>query len=267
MATSSSCAEVIKITKCVDNELERDLVFCPSDEADWIHLIRNEKDRFDRDHDLGGLALAKVWGLASIGHWIAACITLHPGDMVEYMTAADERAYIIMASMIKETDDMIPWARKQCALALYPFAPNYKGPDYSLLTEQTKRGNEKVVQWIIYSVGPDTNVSHDRLSRQIVRAAWHDIQMFKDHNFNSPSGILENPYEIPKDAIRSSIEWLVPENDSLIARGAISSSDLPELQEQCIICDASIPWTVGTAQCGGGHLFSKHLSAASLVWL
>lgn len=267
MAASSSCAEVIQITKCVDVDkgFDRDLVFCPSDEADWVHLIRNEKDRFDREHDLGGLALAKVWGLASIGHWVAACITLHPGDMVEYMATADEKACIIMASTIKEADDMIPWARQECSLALYPFASNYRGPDYSRLQEQRKRGTESIIQWIVCSVGRNTKVSKDRLSRQIVRAAWHYIQIFKNHNSDSPTEVLENPYNIPKDAIRNSIEWLVPENDSLIERGEISSADVPELLEQCIICDAFIPWKIGTARCEGGHLFSKYLLAVLLV--
>lgn len=39
----------------------------------------------------------KTWGLASANGYIAACITLHPGDMPEYVTPAQERATVVFS--------------------------------------------------------------------------------------------------------------------------------------------------------------------------
>ncbi|KAL8636918.1 MAG: hypothetical protein Q9228_005747 [Teloschistes exilis] len=50
---------------------------------------------FDQHHDLGGLAFSKTWGVASWGSYVAACITFHPGDMVEYIMPAGERCHIV----------------------------------------------------------------------------------------------------------------------------------------------------------------------------
>ncbi|KAL9577419.1 MAG: hypothetical protein Q9212_006375 [Teloschistes hypoglaucus] len=50
---------------------------------------------FDQHHDLGGLAFSKTWGLASWGSCVAACITFHPGDMVEYTMPSAERCHIV----------------------------------------------------------------------------------------------------------------------------------------------------------------------------
>ena len=40
----------------------------------------------------------KTWGLASLDHYVAACITLHPGDMPEYYIPSQERAIIVFSA-------------------------------------------------------------------------------------------------------------------------------------------------------------------------
>ncbi|KAL8632973.1 hypothetical protein Q9189_001227 [Teloschistes chrysophthalmus] len=58
---------------------------------------------FDQHHDLGGLAFSRTWGLASWGSYVAACITFHPGDMVEYIMPSSERCHIVF--MKEDADD------------------------------------------------------------------------------------------------------------------------------------------------------------------
>ncbi|KAL8789150.1 MAG: hypothetical protein Q9195_006971 [Heterodermia aff. obscurata] len=66
----------------------------------------------DRQENLGGLSLMKSWGLASIPQdgLVTACISLHPGDMPEYVTPALEKSVIVFASDISEDrTETFPW--------------------------------------------------------------------------------------------------------------------------------------------------------------
>ncbi|OJJ54242.1 hypothetical protein ASPSYDRAFT_161355 [Aspergillus sydowii CBS 593.65] len=66
--------------------------------APWNGQVEDIRERFDIDRDLGGLAIARVWGLASIHGLVAAVVTLHPGDMVEYRTNAEERLTVLFST-------------------------------------------------------------------------------------------------------------------------------------------------------------------------
>ena len=66
----------------------------------------------DRQENLGGLSLMKSWGLASIPQdgLVTACISLHPGDMPEYVTPSLEKSVIVFASDISEDrTETFPW--------------------------------------------------------------------------------------------------------------------------------------------------------------
>lgn len=56
------------------------------------------QNRYDRRNELGGLSYIKTWGLASLDRYVAACITLHPGDMPEYYIPSQERAIIVFSA-------------------------------------------------------------------------------------------------------------------------------------------------------------------------
>lgn len=67
------------------------------------------RTKYDVENDLGGLALAKVWGVASCKSLVAACFTLHPGDMVEYIQTAEERATVVFSYTDENrNDDLLP---------------------------------------------------------------------------------------------------------------------------------------------------------------
>ncbi|EQL38369.1 hypothetical protein BDFG_00721 [Blastomyces dermatitidis ATCC 26199] len=65
--------------------------------ADLHSQIEGFRSRFDLDHDLGGMSVARIWGMTSHRGWVAACFTVHPSDMVEYITTARERSRIVFA--------------------------------------------------------------------------------------------------------------------------------------------------------------------------
>lgn len=56
------------------------------------------QNRYDRRNELGGFSFMKTWGLASLDRYVAACITLHPGDMPEYYIPSQERAIIVFSA-------------------------------------------------------------------------------------------------------------------------------------------------------------------------
>lgn len=66
----------------------------------------------DRQENLGGLSLMKSWGLASIPQdgLVTACVSLHPGDMPEFITPSLEKSVIVFASDISEDrTETFPW--------------------------------------------------------------------------------------------------------------------------------------------------------------
>lgn len=71
------------------------------------------RDRFDRREEFGGLSNMKTWGIAALGGYIAACITLHPGDMPEYVIPSQERSTIVFSthglSDPSSKRDFFPW--------------------------------------------------------------------------------------------------------------------------------------------------------------
>lgn len=85
-----------KWTTCADTSLQSRMSDC--------------RMGFDNVHDLGGLSVMKTWGLASLGGYIAACVTVHPGDMVEYTTTSLERSTILFGQ-VDDKERRFPWER------------------------------------------------------------------------------------------------------------------------------------------------------------
>ncbi|KAK2795098.1 hypothetical protein FQN51_000516 [Onygenales sp. PD_10] len=83
--------------------------------TDLHHQIESFRSRFDLDHDLAGMSQATTWGLATCNGWLAACFTLHPTDMIEYITTAKEHATVVFAPPHQTIDGQVqvdlgfPW--------------------------------------------------------------------------------------------------------------------------------------------------------------
>ncbi|KAF2478038.1 uncharacterized protein BDR25DRAFT_275721 [Lindgomyces ingoldianus] len=67
----------------------------------WRTQIHENQVYFSANHDLGGNANAKTWGLSSspLGDFVACCFTLHPTDMIEYITPSERRSTIAVSNM------------------------------------------------------------------------------------------------------------------------------------------------------------------------
>lgn len=68
----------------------------PNDD-DLRKKMEEARMEFDSKHSLGGNSIIREWGFASSDTHHAACITIHPSDMVEYTTASLERCTLVFA--------------------------------------------------------------------------------------------------------------------------------------------------------------------------
>ena len=72
----------------------------------WNLQMRRSDCRlqFAKEHNLGKMTSIKTWGLANLGAYIAACVTVHPSTMVEYSMPSAERSTILFghASSLKD---------------------------------------------------------------------------------------------------------------------------------------------------------------------
>lgn len=204
-------------------------------QAPWKDSFDSYCEQFDIDRDLGGMVTGRIWGLACHNGVLAVAFTMHPKDMVEYRTAAEERTIITFTQLYPDT-------REQPA-------------DLSAEALRTKR--ETVIGYILHSEQlPD---GRSQLSKKAIYAA-------------ACCAILDCQNEELLARSRTSLEWLASVTGADLSKeiskctpasGTIepkSSSELSgpgtEIFERCEICDAGVRWySVTEAQCANGHLF------------
>ncbi|KAL8942935.1 MAG: hypothetical protein Q9211_001185 [Gyalolechia sp. 1 TL-2023] len=103
------------------------------------YQLRMLQKEFDQHHDLGGVSIAKTWGLASWGPYVASCISFHPGDMVEYTLISAERCHIIFglvdAAGAAVEDAEFPWQESSRSLH-QGSSPDVQRKVLTVLTDQ-----------------------------------------------------------------------------------------------------------------------------------
>lgn len=61
----------------------------------WKDGMERYRRRYDIQYELGDMSLVRTWGLATFDGWTAVAFTMHPGDVLEYSTRADENTVIL----------------------------------------------------------------------------------------------------------------------------------------------------------------------------
>ncbi|KAL8910148.1 MAG: hypothetical protein Q9171_004526 [Xanthocarpia ochracea] len=215
-----------------------------------------QKD-FDQHHDLGGLSYTKTWGLASWGPYVGACITMHPGDMIEYSIISEQRCHVLFShaksSNGLEDDAIFPWQ------------------DLSRTMPQDT--SPAVLEKILIEVS-DIAVPHSAAGTKtpynICCAAmvcsgtykWHlvekilrDLSLLDGINLGPELNLLEE-ISASQVTVLERIEQL-----NVIASARAEAEDpsiLHGLYEFCSICDQMILWQSSQeAQCISGHHFAR----------
>ncbi|KAL4972194.1 transcription factor IIIC subunit delta N-term-domain-containing protein [Aspergillus desertorum] len=211
--------------------------------APWSDKVEDVRDRFDIDRDLGGLAIARIWGLASQQGLIAAAVTLHPGDMVEYRTNAEDRLTVVFSTATGQ-----PVKPEQVSFL-------HESPTSS--PEFLSNRRDFVLQYIL---GNHTGTENTLSPKVLYAAACCAIVQTQS------AELIVRAREILKRLSASSGTDLSDE----IARcsdpgGTLEAKSAEALNapggsifEKCSVCDAGIAWySAQEAQCANGHVFVR----------
>ncbi|KAL3263397.1 hypothetical protein ABHI18_001786 [Aspergillus niger] len=214
----------------------------PINVVPWKDQLDDVRERYDFDRDLGGLAVARAWGMASCKGMIAAGITVHPGDMIEYRTAAEERLTIIMSTADGSQSD-----------GLDSRSVSDSSPEY------LRQQREAALGYILHF--EDNNENRQPLSLSILYATAC-CTIIESRN----EALLSQAHKV---LVRLATITGVDLNEELskcstsgpkIGHKPAEMLDGPggQMFERCEICSAGISWySAEEAQCATGHVFVR----------
>ncbi|GAD92917.1 hypothetical protein ANI_1_474054 [Paecilomyces variotii No. 5] len=213
-------------------------------QAPWKKQLEDFRERFDIDRDLGGLTAARIWGMDSWKGLIAVAFTLHPGDMVEYTTTAEERTTL----MISHLD---PPKAVSVASMLYP----------SGWTPESIPEKRKLILGFTLGLETENQYSDPWSQRLLYAACACAITSCRDeHLLSLAHSVLEKlgtatGADLADEKSRCSTAdsiVLNPKSDEQLS-GAGGA-----LFEKCSICDTGMEWySAEEAQCTEGHIFMR----------
>ncbi|KAL4798448.1 transcription factor IIIC subunit delta N-term-domain-containing protein [Aspergillus venezuelensis] len=211
--------------------------------APWNAQVEDLRDRFDIDRDLGGLAVSRVWGVTSVQGLIAAVVTQHPGDIIEYRTNAEDRLAIIFSTVNEQEGDL-----KQVSFLR-------ETPTGSAELQNERR--DVVLQYIL----GDHAGTKDTLSPKVLYAAacCAIVQSQDAKLINKAKDVLEvlaggNRMDLTEEIAKCSAPGSSIEAKSA---GALDGNG-GEIFERCEVCDTGISWySAHEAQCVTGHVFVR----------
>lgn len=212
----------------------------------WKKQFEDFKERFDIDRDLGGLAIARIWGLATHHGIVAAALTLHPGDMIEYRIGAEERTTIVFSDgnvseeaalseptlPMPEIDRSPAFLRSRREIVL----------DIALSHEADDLSSNAWSQKLLYAAACCAIVeSHDDRVRSRAKAAFERLA--------TSSGV----------DLTEEISGCSSEASTVNPKPAdVTHGPGAKFIEKCEICEQSLSWySPQEAQCASGHLFGE----------
>lgn len=213
-------------------------------QAPWKKHLEDFRERFDIDRDLGGLTAARIWGMDSWKGFLAVAFTLHPGDMVEYTTSAEDRTTLMISHLDTQKD----------ASVVTVMCPSRRTPELD---------SEKRKLILEFTLGLETeNQYSDPWSQRLLYAACLcAITSCRDeHILSLAHSVLE------KLESATSADLTDEKSGCTNAESLAMNPKSPEqlsgaggaLFERCSICDTGIEWySAEEAQCTEGHIFGK----------
>ena len=75
-------------------------------DAKWVTTMKQHTQAFSDNHKLFGHVAARVWGLESAGdgRHVGFCFTVHPSDMLEYVTNVQQNAVVVVSDEAGEDE-------------------------------------------------------------------------------------------------------------------------------------------------------------------
>lgn len=222
--------------------------------------------RFDHGHDLGGLSVMKTWGLASLGGYVAACVTVHPGDMVEYTIQSLERSTMVFG-VTDNQQRRYPWERVT-KHAITEAEAQARILDTMFAEENDQDGKKRSVltNRIIYaaacaSMQVRDPVRFERLER--AKKALGKLESMTGFAFGSEIACIERLLTMEDADAETQASEIRKVTPHISGDRFLNTPAASRIHETCSICGESIVWdSFDTAGCAGGHSFGMSLRLA-----
>lgn len=275
LTTHLSHIEVVKIQRNIHNPRGTGLICESSAPPTLERRMIKIRDRFDRREGFGGLSIMKTWGLATFGDYVAACITLHPGDMPEYLIPSQERATIVFSvhglSDPSSKREYFPWeARAKVKSENVPMVQSaildtiFKYEPYKDL-KPSALGNKIIYAAIMASTLVWDSARPERL--QLAKSAAERLSKSAEVDL-SPEieclNILLSDNVTQGDDNHNSSAAKALLQQAMRRRSETSSSSSSPASSQlfdiCTVCGKHVTWkNLLEATCVAGHPYSKLL--------
>jgi hypothetical protein len=209
----------------------------------WKRMVEDFQEQFDLDHDLGGMVVSRIWGLASCRNITAAIFTNHPTDMVEYRVSSDDSTTIVFSEEFGRIAD-----------SRAVFTPR-------TLSGQTL-GHDQVGE-VIRSVlpGADGDVESDEESQRLIYVvACRAIVGEKDKSLRAHAQRSLERLAIVTGANLTEEISKCNGGPSLLAAKSMDHLNGPggHVFEKCEVCNAGMGWcSTHQARCANGHIWRK----------
>ncbi|KAL2817489.1 transcription factor IIIC subunit delta N-term-domain-containing protein [Aspergillus cavernicola] len=214
-------------------------------QAPWNYQVEEVRERFDIDRDLGGLAVSRIWGLSSTHGLMAAAVTLHPGDMVEYRTNAEDRVTIVFSTASGQPvhPESVPFLRGN--------------PTNSI--EFIRERRDVVLQYILGTA--NDNGAKRTLSSKVLYAAacCAIVQSQNAELLSNARGFLERLAATSGVDVTDEVAKCYAPGSTIDAKSADElNAPSADIFEKCEVCDTGIAWySAQEAQCATGHVFVR----------
>ncbi len=230
----------------------------------WQKQLTDCLSKYDLRYDLGGLAIAKVWGLATLGEYTAVCVTFHPGDMVEYTITSLERAMIIFGHQKLPENGWshishVPWAARELNLR---DANTVYSEIVSSVLEFSREDLSVLCKRIVYAAACvgllmfSLDISKVNLSEAAFRwlARHNEVDLSEELSLCTE---LKRRHTGDNDVETGEV---AKAGISPRSKAILESDKVQSVLEVCEVCGEGIGWyNIREARCAAGHSFGMEL--------
>ena len=215
--------------------------------------------KYDGQNNYGGLSFIKSWGLATYEKYLAICISIHPGDMVDHVLASEERAMILFSIIgtdrLKKELETFSWEIDSSPSQSLSVQSTIIEAVFDL-ERQGKVGTGALSNGIIYAVACASMLLWDaeRVRRlSLAKELLERLGQRTDTDFSPEINACLYMLGAPGINI-AEVAAILGEATGVRSREDITTTG--KLFDFCSICAHPINWqSLSDATCSGGHHF------------
>ena len=231
----------------------------------WHKELIKCRNKWDLENDLGGLAVAKTWGLSICGNYVAACFTVHPGDMIQYIQASEETCTVVFGCLYEADIPPLPFVLSAAKIA--EISSKARSEVITMICKYSRKKLEEDLlgRKLLYAAACSTlfqtPIKMDLLQLGKEALAWLGKKDNVDlgsiqKTITDAQFALQNQHETSR-----SLRFEIPAQRERLSVGQRG------LFEICEVCGETIGWhNAEEARCAAGHMFGNLPSLYTSLW-